>query len=46
MKIFDHCNKVILEDTPFPNLFPCGDQEENRCFKIMATGFTSQIPRH
>lgn len=47
MKIFDRCNKVMLEDTLFPNLFPCGgDHEKNRCFKIMATGFTSQIPRH
>lgn len=45
MKNFDHCDKVMFEDTPFPNLFPCGgDHEKNSCFKIMAIGFTSQIP--
>lgn len=46
MKNFDHVDKVMFEDPPFPNLLLCGvDYEMNRCFKIMAIGFTSQIPR-
>lgn len=47
MKIFDRYNKVMLEDTPFPNLFSCeGDHKKNRCFKIMTIGLIFQIPSH